>query len=307
LRRAAAGDRDNLEVQLALAGAYLAAGQAAEGRDVLLEFRERHPDHPEVNLRLARLEASGEQPDEAIRFYQAALLGLWGPEQLEQRRTLRIEYIGFLLDRTLASRALSESLLLAGEMPEDLASHVKLGELMRRAGDPARALAQFESALALDRRQPDATARAGEAAFEAGSYRLADRYLRQVPDDPRSRSLRPVLELIIALDPLLPGLASRERHRRVASAAGRLETEILECRARRCQSADAACAEAEALAREVTAARAQLKKNSRKNDAVDPGSSMVVGLAEKASTLCGPNAAIFRALSLIAARHATPP
>ena len=307
LRRAVAGDRDNRDVQLALAGAYLAAAQPGEARDVLLEIRGRLPDDPEVNFRLARLEAAGGQPEEAIRFYQAALLGLWGQQQLEQRRQLRIEFVEFLLDHELPSRALSESLLLDGEMPADAASHVRLGEFLLRAGDPGRALLQFEAALAFKRRDPDALARAGEAAFQAGSFRQAHRYLRQVPGDRRARGLLPVTELIVALDPLLPGLASSERHRRVATAARRLETELAACRATFCERADTRCAQAEALAREVSATRAVLRKRSRGDDPVDPGLAIVAGLAARTAALCGGDAPIFRALALIAAQHGAAP
>ncbi|HJR59673.1 MAG TPA: tetratricopeptide repeat protein [Vicinamibacterales bacterium] len=303
LRRAATRHRDSRDIQLSLAEAFSAAGDSGNARDVLLKIRQRFPDDPEVNLRLATLEAGSGHTDEAIRNYQTALLGLWGSEQLAQRRQLRSEYIEFLLDRALPQRALSESLLLAGEIPDDLPSHLRVGDLLLRAGDPARALQQFESALDVAPSDPEALARAGEAAFEAGSFRLAHKYLSAAPDRPRSRTLRPVVELIAALDPLMPGLATRERHRRVATATDRLAVEVERCRVTACATAGSRCTSIEGLAKETATTRAKLARRGRRGESVDAGLSIVVALAERASAACGANPPIIRAVALIAARH----
>ena len=299
LRHAAAGDRENREVALVLARAHGAAGDVDAARAVLLQLRDRLPDDPEINLRLARLERENGRPEEAIRYYQGALLGLWGTQQLEMRRELRVELIEFLLTHDMKARALSESLLLAGEISDTPEAHTRVGELLLSADDPGRALLQFEMALERAPRDADARARAGEAAFRAGSYRLASRHLARVPDHPRAAVLRPVVNLIVSLDPLAPGLSSRERHRRIAAAAEQISAEVSTCRADQAQL--------EPLTKELGLLRTQLRRRSRTDDPVDADLFALATFAERAADACGREAPIFRALDLIAAQHGASP
>lgn len=298
LRHAAAGDRENREVALALANAYGAAADPGAARDVLLQLRERFPEDPDINLRLARLERGNERPEEAIRYYQGALLGLWGPQQLDERRQLRGELIEFLLEYDMKPRALSESLLLAGETPDTPEAHVRVGQLLLRADDPGRALQQFDAALERAPRDGDARAWAGEAAFRAGQFRLASRHLARVPDHPRAEALAPVVDLIVTLDPLAPGLSGRERHRRIGAAAERVAAELAGCKADETQ--------VDALTTELAAVRAELRRR-RTDDPVDAHLSALASLAERAASICGQPTPIFRALDLIAAQHGRAP
>ena len=307
LRRAAAMDHEARDVQLALAAAHRRAGQFDAARDVLLATLERFPDDPEINRRLATLEAGTGRSEEAIRHYQAALLGLWGPDQLDERRRLREQYIGFLLDRDLAARALSETLLLAGEIVDDAPSHVRVGDLLRRAGDRERALQQFESALLHAPRDPDALARAGEAAFEVGNYGVAGRYLARAPGSPQSRALLPVVELVLALDPLRPGLSVRERHRRLSTAAARMADAVDECRRPACGAgATPDCAAASALGREIAQVRAALRRAARQADTVDGGLATLVDFGQRSAAVCAPGPLV-RALKLIASEYGVAP
>jgi tetratricopeptide (TPR) repeat protein len=298
LRHAAAGDRENRDVALALATAHRSAGDLAAARDVLLQLRERFPDDAELNLRLARLERENGQTDEAIRHYQGALLGLWGARQLEMRRQLRIELIEFLLEHEMKPRALSESLLLAGEISDTPEAHVRVGELLLRADDPARALQQFQTALERSPGNPDARARAGEAAFRAGNYRLASRHLARVPDHPRAESLLPVVNLIVSLDPRAPGLSSRERHRRISAAAEQLVGAVTACQADH--------AALEPLTGQLATIRTALRRRRRTDDPVDADLVALASLAQRAAQVCG-QTPIFRALELIAAEHGAAP
>ena len=302
MRHAAAMRPDSREVQFSLAAAYQASGQMEAARNVLLELRELRPDDAEVNLRLATLQAARGETEEAIRHYQATLLSLWGPDQLERRRSLRGDYIEFLLERGLTARALSESLLLAGELPKDLPSYLRMGDLLLRAGDPERALEQFELALSLEARHPEALARAGEAAFESGDFRLANRYLSRAPATPRTQERRAVAEAVLAFDPLMPRLATRERHRRIVAAADRLAAEIARCR-ETCAVPDPRCAPLDPLAEELAAARKALSRNRTAADSIDDGLSTVTALAARTAEVCGGDATILRALAVIARQH----
>ncbi|HEY0874851.1 MAG TPA: tetratricopeptide repeat protein, partial [Vicinamibacterales bacterium] len=265
--------------------------------------RERHPDDAEISLRLARLEAQTGRTEEAIRHYQSTLLALWGPQQLARRRDLRVQYIEFLLGSNENARALSETLLLAGEISDDVPSRLQVGELFLRAGDAARALTQFEGALTLEPRNRTALARAGDAAFQAGNFRLAARYLARADDDARTRELRPLVETIVALDPLLPGLSTAERQRRVLAAASQLATELDGCRADRCDRGDPQCAAIGALAEELASTRASLRRRRPSDESVDAGLSTVTAMAERVAAVCGAESRVVRALGLIAAHH----
>jgi tetratricopeptide (TPR) repeat protein len=307
LRRAGAMNEEDGRVQLELAGAYLVAGEYDAARDVLLGVRARHPDDAEVSLRLATLEAQTGRTEEAIRHYQATLLALWGPEQLDRRRDLRVRYIEFLLARDEHARALSETLLLAGEITDEATSHLRVGELFLQAGDAARALAQFEAALALAPRDGHTFARAGDAAFQSGNFRLAARYLARADDDARTRELQPLVETIVALDPLLPGLSMAERQRRVVTAAGRLAGELDACRTDRCGKGEPQCATVEALVAELESTRASLRRRRASDESVDAGLSTVTSLSERVVSACGAGGIVTRALELIAAHHGVVP
>jgi tetratricopeptide (TPR) repeat protein len=308
LRRAAASDHYDRNVQVALAAAHRQAGQTDAARDVLVAALRRFPDDPDVHLHLATLEAAGGATDEAIRHYQSALLSLWGPDQLERRRRLREEFIEFLLNRGLEPRALSESLLLAGEIQHDAASHLKVGALLHRAGDHARGLQQFEAALQLAPRDEEALARAGEAAFEIGEYAQALRHLSRVPGSTRSQALLPSVELVLALDPLRPGLAVRERHRRLAAAAELLRDDIGRCRAAVCPGG-AACAATEAFATEIAATRTALRRAAREPDTVEPGLATLADFARRQAAICAPGREppLLHALRLITSRYGVAP
>jgi tetratricopeptide (TPR) repeat protein len=303
LRRAGAMNGEDRQVQLELARAYHAAGEYDAARDVLHRLRENYPDDAEVSLRLATLEAQTGRTQEAIRHYQATLLALWGPEQLVRRRNLRGEYIEFLLGRGENARGLSETLLLAGEITDDVPSHLRVGELFLRAGDAARALAQFEAALDLEPRNSTAFARAGDAAFQAGNFRLAARYLARAEENARTRELRPIVDTIVALDPLLPGLSTAERHRRVLTAGARLAGELEACRTDRCSGEDPQCRPIEALAEELASARKSLARRRASDESVDAGLSTVTALSARVAEACGREPVITRALALIAAHH----
>ena len=308
LRRAAASDHYDRDVQLALAAAHRQAGQTDAARDVLVAALGRFPDDPDVHLRLATLEAGSGGTDEAIRHYQAALLSLWGPDQLQRRRDLREEFVEFLLDRDLDARALSESLLLAGEIDNDAASHVKVGILLHRAGDHARGLQQFEAALQLAPRDEEALARAGEAAFEIGEYALANRYLSRVRGSERSAALLPVVELVLSLDPLRPGLALRERHRRLERTATLLASETTRCRSAHCPDG-APCEAAEILVTEIAATRAALRRAAREPDTLEAGLATLTGFAARQTAVCAPGTMppILHALQLIKSRYGVAP
>jgi tetratricopeptide (TPR) repeat protein len=290
-RKASLIDRDNREYRFAFADALRRTGDNAGALDVLLRLRESVPEDVEVNASLARLESARGNVDDAVRYYQTAILALWQPSRIEQRRGLRVELIDFLLSRGASDRALAEILKLSGEIPDEAPDHLRVGQLLLRAGSAARAEAQFVSALRRSPHDMSALAGAGAAAFAAGDYEHARDFLRRIPGGGDNGTLR-ITELVLDLDPLLPRLTARERDRRLAAAVDELQSRAQGC------AAAASLQEALAALQDGFA-----KAHATSADSLGPDLARVAGLARDVSKACAPPQPIDRALVLIAARH----
>jgi tetratricopeptide (TPR) repeat protein len=291
-RRASAIHRENRTYRFALADALRRTGDNTAAVDVLLRLRESVPEDVDVNASLARLEAARGAVDDAVRYYQTAILGLWQPSRLEQRRALRIELIELLLAHGAGERALAEVLKLSGEIPDDPAEHLRVAQLLLRAGSPARAEAQFAAALRRSPHDMAALAGAGRAAFLAGEYEHARDYLRRIPGGSDNEALLRVSQLVLDMDPLLPQLTARERDRRLARAVDELQARAAGC--------DQAASAKPALA---DLQRAFARAHATSADSLGPDLARVAGLARDVGKACPPPQPIDRALVLIAARH----
>ena len=145
----------------------MADRQDDAARQILLGLREANPEDAEINLRLARLHARGDDLAGAVRYYQNALSGVWTAAG-SARREVRIELIQYLLAHDQRGRALAELLVLTANLSDDAAAQTEAGQLYLKAGEPRRALDHFQRALERDPRHPEAVTGAGEAAFEGG-------------------------------------------------------------------------------------------------------------------------------------------
>lgn len=186
---------------------------------MLLALRESQPEDPDTNLELAHLAARGPHADLTRRYYQSALGGLWRPEQAEQRHRVRLELIDFLLAHGERSRALSELLVLAAQLPQDVPAQEQVARMFLSVGEPRLALDHFLLALPRHPESAESLAGAGEAAFELGDYRRALRYLSAVPGpNTRVAELREVTQLVLTDDPLALRLDANDRHKRLLMA-----------------------------------------------------------------------------------------
>jgi len=236
LRRAVSRDRLNATYVLALVRALTAAGgaeAAAEARRLLLQLREREPDRPEINFRLARLSAATGDVDEATRYYNHAMYGLAPDSPEYDRRRIRVELATLLLDSGDRERALAELFALAPDVPDEAADRLELGRLFLRAGDPRSALTQFSAALRVEAGNAEASAGAGEAALALGSFVQAERYLqaaiRQGATDPGVRARLDTARLVRSISPLSSGLVSSERARRLRGGLDWAEGRLRAC------------------------------------------------------------------------------
>jgi tetratricopeptide (TPR) repeat protein len=302
LRRATAINRDNRVYRLALAAALAADRQDDAARQVLLGVRELTPEDPAVNIQLARLEARHDDLTGTVRYYQNAVYGSWSGDQLDARRAVRIELIRYLLAHEQRGRALSELLVLSGNLPDDVKSQTEAGQLFLDAGEPRRGLDRFRQALRTDPKNAAALAGAGEAAFEAGDYTNAQRYLRAV-DSPAARvsELRSVTDLVLTRDPLRPGLSLRQRQDLVMAGFRRALEALDDCAIKKPaanNAFDSLRAEAGALEPALTPERLR-----RTPESIDSALNLIYRIEQQTLDTCGQGSAFDRALLLIARRH----
>ena len=304
LRRAVLRDPENREYRLALASALATSGLDDEAKRVLLILREAEPEDPETNVQFARIEARGADADSARRYYESAIAGLWRPEDAEERRTVRLELIDFLVARQERERALSQLLALDANLPADKDVQVQVGRLFLSAGDPRQALDRFVSALDVDPEDGPALAGAGESAFELADYVEARRYLSAAPeDDEGAAALREVTELVLASDPLEPRLSVRARSERLLLAFERASASLAICLADPSVAGRDSLEMLQVEAVDFDAAVAEQRPGDLR-DLVDEGVDLVYRIERSIELRCRtPITPLDRALLLIGRRH----
>ena len=245
--RAASRRPDDWTYASALADALIADDQSASARRVLLQWRQRRPDAPAVNIQLARLEADSGDVDAAVGYYESALHGQWSEPTVISRLDLRRELIHFQLRQGLVAPALAQTLILAANVPDEAAAHIDVGELLLSAGDPDRALDRFARALRLEPTNIRARAAGVKAAYALGDYPRVLSYARGL-SDAETRERARVATLVLATDPLEPRLSFGERGRRLATLAEYAARQLDVCRQRSPQATPLAERTAQALA-----------------------------------------------------------
>ncbi len=304
LRRAAVRNRYERRYALALAQALARRNDTEAAGTALFTLREATPEDADINLALARLAARRDDVTEALRFYHNALYAPWPAESADARRLVRFELIEFLLRHDQASRALSELLAVTSDLPDDPATHVRVGQLFARGGDHRHALEQFERALRVAPGDESALAGAGTSAFQLGHYQLARTYLRRAPDniDDVVRT-RQVVELVLAADPLASRIGAAERRRRLAANVEYLQQRLADCVSSRSQPGSDDESE---LQRQGKAFQEQLsRRTALDQDDVETGVDLFDRVERHLARVCGPPTARDLALTLIAQQHAS--
>ena len=301
-RRAVVTNRQEPKYVLALAGALARQHQNDAARASLLALRESAPEHPEVNLQLARLAAARTDIAEAVRYYHSTLYAPWPREDEERRRQVRLELIDFLLRNGQTESGISELVALSTDVPDQAAAYVGLAARFVKAGDRRHALLQFQRALRLEPRNPAILAAAGQNAFELADYQLARRYFRNiVGGDPAVEASRELVDLILASDPLAPRIGAAERRRRLAINLTYAQNRSTECSPSAQEELADARLELQRRARLLN--RHLRSRRTTDMDTIEDGVELVAQLEADAIRRCVP-VARDRALLIIAQRHA---
>jgi tetratricopeptide (TPR) repeat protein len=233
-RNAATNDHDNAQYTLVLATALGAADHTDEARQALLRLRGSSPESGEINLNLARLAAKQGEIAEAVRYYHNALFGVWPPsETSNQRSRVRTELVRFLLDRGQAGQALPELLILSSDIPDTERAHMDLGRLFLTAGDSQHALEEFKRVLQINRQNGTALSGAGQAAYNLMDYNRARGYLEAAVSGGIQSSTESTLlattKLVLSNDPLVSGIRTEERIRRVMADLNSASEDLRSC------------------------------------------------------------------------------
>ena len=304
LREATANDHDNRAFAFTLAQALSATNRNDEARLALVRLRESAPENPQINLQLARLSARNHDLPEAIRYYHHALYGLWTGERVdEQRRQVRLELIRLLLDQKDRSRALAELLVLSSDAPRTADTQLELGQLFLEAGNASNALQHFAGANPLDGRNVAALSGAGEAAYQLGDYRTAERYLaRAVEFDSTARRAAQTLEaarLVQSSDPLAAHLPRTERVRRLTAALRQSMRRLQKCP----DSGDGAVRNSLQMQAETLLPRITPENLREDPELLAAGAELVLKIEETTNQTCGPAAGMDQALLLAGRKH----
>ena len=225
--------RDNTAYQMRLAEALVQANHLAEAEVYLRTLWVRQPGNGTVNLELARVSANFHDVSEAIRYYHNAIFGVWEGDPEGRRRQVRIELCKFLLAEGERNAAESELIALQSELPPDAALRTQIGQMFVQVEDYRRALREFQQALKLNPRQPEAWAGAGEASFQLADYTQAHRYLQKAVEiNPKNLDAAQNLEvsrLILEFDPFQRRLSQEERGRRTIAAFSQALSRLKQC------------------------------------------------------------------------------
>jgi tetratricopeptide (TPR) repeat protein len=235
-RAALSCDPTNPQYQLSLARALRDSNDPRrldEAESYLLTLWQSSPQDAAVNLALARVAAHRGAIEDAIRYYHNAMYGVWNTDPDGNRNRARIELIQFLLQKHALAQADSELIALAAALPPDPPAHLEAAQLFEAAQDYSGALAQYQVVLHFEPENPAALAGAGQAAYRAGSYTLAARYLRSAtqvdPHNEEAKKLLDLTELILASNPFHGHISDAERNRRITTDFVQAEDRLILC------------------------------------------------------------------------------
>jgi tetratricopeptide (TPR) repeat protein len=307
-RSAVANDRENRKYALALADALAAGNHDQEAEQTVLRLRELDPENAEINLDLARLASKRRDIPEAVHSYENAIYGLWtGTHVDDRRRQVRVELIHFLLLHEQRDQALSELLILNDDLPETAASHTEAGQLFLQAGDPQHGLLNFKEAIKLDPHASPALAGAGDASFQLGDYRTAQRYLEAAHSlgnlPPHGQQIFSLVQLISSADPLARGIGSKEREQRLLTGYEQALQRLRACLARSSKptnTSDLQALQAEAAPLET---RLQSKGIRYDLDLLRSGVDLIYRMEKATNVHCGEPTGMDEALLLIASKR----
>jgi tetratricopeptide (TPR) repeat protein len=288
----------NTNFQFHLAKALAATGRNDEARAYLVALLSDSPGSGETNLELARIAARGgpKMMPDALRYYHAAIYGVWDADPIGMRWQVRKEFCEYLLGNNAMNQAEAEIIALADNTsPEDFAGQKTAGNLLLRSRMWSRALQEFQTLLSHDPSDEDALAGAATAAFHLGQYSHAEEYLERLPReklaDPELTRMHEISRSVLSLNPFAPGLSTDEKAKRTAEAVVLAQARATTCE-RQNGGASSQGASRSALASAMATnnqnAADWTARNLRKYpERIEPAMSSVFEIEDAAAGQCG--------------------
>ncbi len=144
--------------QLALAQALVELGSLDEAATYLGELYQKDSTSGIVNLLLARIAAREHKINDAVTYYYRAIYGFWPEASANHRIAARFELIDLLAKAGDENRALAELLQLVTEAPNNPDIQKRVAESMLSFGSPDREAEIFRQVLELDPTLPTLSA-----------------------------------------------------------------------------------------------------------------------------------------------------
>lgn len=288
----------NSYFQFHLAKALAATGRNDEARAYLVTLLSDSPGSGEINLELARITAHDgpKMMSDALRYYHAAIYGVWDTDPIAMRWQVRKELCEYLLDNNATNQAEAEIIALADNTsPEDFGGQKTVGNLLLRARMWSRALQAFQTLLSHDPDDEEALAGSATAAFQLGQYSQAEKYLERLPRerlaDPGLARMRDISRSVLSLNPFAPGLSIDEKAKRTAKAIELAQARAAAC-ARQNSGASSPGASTSAPASAIAISNQNTsdwtERNLRKYpERIKPAMSSVFEMEDAAAGLCG--------------------
>jgi tetratricopeptide (TPR) repeat protein len=299
--------RDNFKYELSLAQTLVTLKRTEEARVYLINLWQRQPENGPVNLQLAHIYASKGDVTQALRYYHNAIYAVWNGNAEAQQLSARLELVRFLLDSKSFNQAEAELIAVGRSLPENASLQMEIGDLFMRVPDYERAFVLYRQALKFDRRNPDALARVGRAAFEMGQCQLAERYLKSAmverPDDVQSGQLLATCRAVRKLDPY-SFWSSIERDRAVLSDFDTAGNRLNSCMGIS-TSAEAKNPALQSLYTQWMDMKTKLNRNNLRAhpDWSDSAMDLVFNIERETSSFCGSPTGDDLLLLLLAKRH----
>jgi len=297
--------RDDYSYQLNLAEALIGLKRTGEASAYLINLWDREPDNGVVNLELARIARQQTRTDEAIRYYHNAVYSAWPKGQEHRRREARLELIDLLLQIKDQGDAQAELIALAANVDDEPEMQPIIGRLFLRADDYEHALAAFRTALSQDRRDAEAMAGAGYAAFQLARYPLAQHYLEEAaaanPKDTQSAQLLQTTNAVLHMDPFRPKISSVDRSRIVMESFAAAGQRLNACPLPKGPAAPDGSAVS--LSDEWNTLKPQVNALKRNPNLADAAMDLVFRIERQTSAVCGTPTGTDLALLLIAKLH----
>ena len=299
--------RDSYLQELGLAQALIGQKRLDEADAYLVTLWEQQPENGVVNRELARISAGKGDTRNALRYYHNAIYAQWTGNPEAERRNTRWELVKYLLRIKAPTQAQSELISLAAEEGGDPSQQVELGQYFLTVQDDQHALAAFRLRLQTVRRDPDALAGAGTAAFGMGDYETAEHYLRmalhEASGDRDTASLLETTEQVMRLDPFRRQISDAQRDQAVQSAFATAGERLKTCPAAANASLFPGSTDTLQQSWEKLKPRITERSLRRNQDMVNQSMNLAYSIERQSGTECGSGTPADAALLLISKLH----